>query len=159
MLLEYNPVVSYKQISLEQLFAFLEKVDSTFPIPISRKVDLHTYCEKLYAKAHMECIVNDDMIESLVAGYITNTINNMAYIALVGTLPEAKGRGYATQLLSRFIASAKEANLSGVHLYTAYTNHAAIHLYQKLGFVPYHMKDELRPDDRHFVYWIKKEQL
>lgn len=139
----------------EMIEKFLRKVDNTFPVALSAKQNLYEYAQKLYDKATLctECKAGE--IISLVAGYTKNTIDNKAYIAVVATLPEEQGNGFASKLIQEFIEKSKEEGLYTIHLYSA--SQSAIELYQKLGFTEWEIKDEPRKDAIHLIYYFDTE--
>lgn len=141
----------YTAFTVEQLRDFLVQVDHTFPIPLSQKQDLSDYARKLWEKATLCYELRGDRIISLVAGYTENVQNNIGYIAVVATLPEARGQHLASLLVQRFIRICREHRLSAVHLYTTPDNHAAKRLYRRLGFVNWELPDEPRPQDTHLI--------
>ncbi len=139
-------------ITEKQLYDFLKKVDNTFPVPISEKQNLLKYAEKLLKKATLCCKFEDEEIVSMVAGYTDNLTDNIAYIALVVTVEEAQGKGYAKKLIEEFINSCKEKGIMAVHLYTHPTNEKAIKMYKGLGFGICVPENERRPNDVHLIY-------
>lgn len=144
-------------VTKRQLQVFLCKVDNLFPVSISQKQDIHQYACKLYNKATLCVEKIDNRIVSMVAGYTDNLEKNMAYIALVATLPEFKGKGLAMSLIRQFIDICILKSVTAVHLYTDRSNFAAINMYKKLGFEELLLKDEPRPNDLHFIYYLKNE--
>lgn len=144
-------------INLENLKAFLQAVDKSFPIPLSQKQDLSKLAEKFIDKATLCYAEEEGRITALVAGYTENAINDIAYISVVATLPEKQGRGLASGLVAEFISRAREKDLRAVHLYTAQSNLGAIRMYHKLGFVEWVYEGESRPNDLHLIYYIKGE--
>jgi GNAT superfamily N-acetyltransferase len=56
------------------------------------------------------------------------------YIDDLTTVPEARGRGYASQLLEWLVGHAKAQRCAAVHLDTGYGRHDAHRLYLKVGF-------------------------
>lgn len=144
-----------ERLSVDRIYGFLEKVDKTFPIALSEKTDLHQFALKLYNNATLCTVEEDNQIVAMVAGYTENTINSVAYISMVATLPGYKGKGYARQLVSEFIERAKSKRLKAVHLYTVRNNTAAVALYNSLGFVEWHLENEKRPEDIHLIYYLK----
>ncbi|MBS6722747.1 MAG: GNAT family N-acetyltransferase [Clostridiales bacterium] len=142
----------------EQLQSFLKNVDNLFPVPISSKQNLKLYTRKLIQKATI-CYEEDKRgdIISLVAGYTDGIVNNMAYIALVATLPSYSNKGKTTKLIKEFIKICKKKKIPKIHLYTAATNEIAIHMYKKIGFVNKIIDDEPRPNDVHFFLDIVHE--
>lgn len=143
-----------RKASVEELKLFLKKIDKTFPVPISEKCEIDKYALKLYEKATLCLCYKEKRITSMVAGYTENLIKNQAYISIVATLPEARKMGLATELVKQFITISQFSKCELVHLYAVPTNKAAIHLYQKLGFLEWHIENELRPNDIHFVYYL-----
>ena len=146
-----------KRIEKEKIEIFLSEVDKLFPTPLSKKQNLKDYASKLSEQADIFISLEDEKIMALVAGYIRNSVDEMVYISVVATLPEAQGKGLASGLFKEFIHSAEKNNKSAVHLYTDVSNKTAIHLYEKIGFVKYECENESRPDDVHLIYYIKKE--
>lgn len=88
---------------LDSVEAFLRKVDRDFPVPLSQRVDLEQYAAKVVSKATL-CIQWDGGdIVSMVAGYTDDVIDDMAYITMVATLSDARGKGVASRLLGQFL--------------------------------------------------------
>lgn len=140
--------------SANEIYEFLIKIDDSFPIPLSEKVNLKEYSIKLSTQATILTKKNDENIVALVAGYTKNLINNSAYICVVGVLENYRGRGFAAQLVNEFIELCKKKNILSVNLYTHKTNNNAIKLYKKIGFNI--MDNNIdRPCDLHLVYEIK----
>ncbi len=140
----------------EQLLRFLQKVDNSFPVPLSKKVHLLEYADKLISLSDIYAEIKDGKILSAVIGYNKNVENKIAYISIVATVKEAQGKGLAKGLIKRFIEDCKNKGMVCVHLYTHTTNNIAIKMYRDMGFVDYEVENELRPDDVHLVYWIKE---
>lgn len=139
-------------IAFDPIYAFLVKVDRMFPTALSAKTGIREYALKLSQNATL-CVVEErGEIVSMVAGYTENTVDQMAYISLVATLPGYRRRSYARDLVLEFIRIAGSKRLRAVHLYTAKGNLAAIRLYSGLGFVPWYPEQEQRPGDVHFIY-------
>lgn len=143
------------EITCEQLKVFLNAVDKDFPIPLSQKQDLTALADKFYQYGTLFAEVDGGKIVSLVAGYTDNVINDRAYLSVVATLEEGRGRGLAPRLVNRFIDFARSKGLNAVHLYTDKSNIVAIEMYKKLGFEVVCDDNEPRPDDVHFIYYLK----
>lgn len=93
---------------------FLRKVDSSFPVALSQKQNLHSFAAKLHDKATLCVEFHNQKILGMVAGYIKNTIGNRAYITVVATLEEAQRRGLAGKLMKEFMIICKEEGLEAV---------------------------------------------
>lgn len=139
----------------EQIKRFLEKVDRTFPVPLSKKQDLAQFAQKLQEKATLCAVENGGEVLSMTAGYTENLVNGLAYISIVATVPEAQGNGYGERTVRAFLAACAQKHLRGVHLYAVAGNEPALSLYRKLGFEIWEMPDEPRPDDVHLIYYIQ----
>lgn len=145
------------QMGISLVEDFLKSVEALFPTPLSQRQNLSNYAQKLVDKATLCVSVDKERIVSMVAGYTDNLEKNMAYIALVATLPEFKGKGLATSLIRQFIDICISKSVTAIHLYTDRSNFAAINMYKKLGFEEWLLKDEPRPNDLHFIYYLKNE--
>ena len=97
-------------LSEKQIYNFLIDVDSSFPVPLSQKQDLFDYAKKLKEKATLVPIICDEKIAAMVAGYTENIIDNIAYISILATVNEARGRGYAQKVLQEFIQICRNLN-------------------------------------------------
>lgn len=140
--------------SIEQLLRFLMDVDDQFPIAISKKQNLDSLAAKLHSKATLCTAIDGDEIVSMAAGYTDHVVENMAYLSILATRKEYKGKGLAEQLVNEFISIARDKHLIAVHLYAVHENLPAVKLYEKLGFVPYTMENEPRPRDLHLIYHL-----
>ena len=142
-------------LTKKHLIDFLFTIDKDFPIPLSDKVNIVEYAEKLMDKADLVVDMEKDSIRGLVAGYTENIIDNSAYIALVGVRDEFRGQGIAKQLVTTFIEMCREKSIQSINLYTHQTNTSAIKMYETLGFEIYDMQDEVRTQDIHYIYYLK----
>lgn len=140
--------------SSTEIYDFLIKIDDSFPIPLSEKVNLKVYSIKLATQATILTKKIDENIVALVAGYTDNLTNNSAYVSVVGVLDKYRGKGLATELINGFICECKQKNISSVNLYTHKTNISAIKMYKKMGFFIDDAEIK-RPDDIHLIYKIK----
>ena len=142
----------------EEIFDFLKAVDTAFPVPLSEKQSLEALAHKFCEKATVCYEKRQGKIVCLVAGYTKEITDNMAYISVVATLPDVRGKGYAQRLVRQFLEICEGENIAAVHLYTDKSNAAAIALYKKLGFVFYTADNEPRPEDVHLIYYINGEK-
>ena len=142
--------------NIPQLHKFLSTVDKLFPVPLSQKQNLQDFAIKLSEKANIHCIMQEDIIVSMVVGYTKNLTDNIAYISVVATLPEYQGKGYAKKLLSEFIEDCKSKAIKAVHLYTSVINTSAISMYKNFGFEEWVLSNESRPNDLHLIYTLMR---
>ena len=140
-----------KEIEKEKFSDFIKKINYDFPIPVSDKVDLKEYCEKLWEKADLVAAVQDGEIQGLVAGYTNDLSNGSAYISLVGVSEEFRNQGLGKKLVYQFTLICKEKQIRSVNLYTHKTNQAAIKMYEGLGFEVDSEGNQSRMDDIHFI--------
>lgn len=138
-------------VEKDELLSFLRSVEALFPVPLSEKVDLEEYADKLLDRACLVVERADGEIAGLAAGYVEHLTGDFAYVAVVGVRPEHQRKGIARSLVSRFVELCRAKGLKGVHLYTDASNAPAIRMYEKLGFGVVHPKGDPRADDVHFV--------
>lgn len=142
-----------KTLSKDSLLKFLQKVDCDFPVPLSKKVDLCEYALKLIDNATIFYRDEEGQIVSLIAGYTNGS--EMAYIAILATQRQFRGKKYAESLLNEFISFCKGKKLKAVHLYAVESNKKAVALYEKIGFSKWVCDDEPRPNDLHLILYLK----
>lgn len=141
-------------VTFEEVYDFLNKVDTSFPIPLSEKQDLKTFSEKLITKGTLCAATDAGKIVSMVGGYTENIIDNKAYISIVATLDEYAGRGFAKKLIKEFICICKDKKIEAVHLYAVPSNLVAVNMYKSIGFSEWNREDEPRKEDLHLIYHI-----
>lgn len=142
------------KITVVQIERFLREVDATFPVPLSQKQDLHEFAIKLFERATVCCVTEQEEIAAMVAGYTDHLTDNMAYISIVATRGSFQGRGYAARLIGEFMEICRQKEVDAVHLYVVPSNLGALRLYEKMGFVPWQMPNETRPSDLHMIYYF-----
>ncbi len=141
-------------VTFEEVYDFLNKVDKLFPTPLSEKQDLKTFSKKLISKGTL-CVASDEgKIVSMVGGYTENIIDNKAYISVVATLEEYTGRGFAKKLIKEFICMCKDKKIEAVHLYAVPSNLVAVNMYKSIGFSEWDRDEEHRKEDLHLIYRI-----
>lgn len=151
-------VCDKKRLTEKQLVDFLLKIDEDFPIPLSDKVNIVEYAKKLLDKANLIADIEGDSIRGLVAGYTQDIVGESAYISLVGVKSEFRAQGIGKQLVKKFMDVCVAKEIKSVNLYTHQTNVAAIKMYTTLGFDIYKMKEEVRTQDIHYIYYFKNSR-
>lgn len=140
-----------KKIDYMELYTFLEKIDKDFPVPLSKKVNLKEYTAKLSRYAYIISAENENTLVGIVAGYLDNLEDNLAYISLLGVCKEERNKGIAKHLIDLFLQSCEKKKVRGVHVYAVEKNISAMKTYRKAGFIKYSCEKELRPDDEHLI--------
>ena len=118
----------------EKLFCFLKQIDGTLPVPLSERVNLRNYAEKVLQFGQCITIEESGNIVAAVLFYCNDFQTKKAYITLLGTLPEYEGKGYATKLLKAAEEVAGRNGMRIMNLETERTNQKAISLYCKCGY-------------------------
>lgn len=114
---------------------FLEEVDYDFISPLSSVANLPDLAAKYSRYATLCCEEQDGRIIAMAAGYTENTTDNIGYISLVAALKSHRHKGMCTRLVADFLNVARSKGLTAVHVYTHYSNPAAVAMYRKNGFV------------------------
>lgn len=118
----------------QQIFDHLTLCDATFTPPLSQRVDIGDYATRLTAHALRFEAWNEGTLIGLVAAYPDHAHARM-FITNVSVLPQWRGHGVATELITRCGHVARELGMRSVMLELAMDNVAARRLYDKLGFV------------------------
>jgi ribosomal protein S18 acetylase RimI-like enzyme len=117
-----------------QLLAHLQACDAAFVPPLSQRVDLPAYADKLGAKARRVEAWQGDQLAGLIAMY-ANADTGTGFITNVSVLPARQGRGLAGELLQRTLVLARDLGLNKVALEVHRDNTPALKLYRQHGFL------------------------
>lgn len=70
--------------SFEDLYKFLLKIDSSFPVKLSDKCSIQQYVDKLISLGTLVIEKRNGEIVGIVGGYINDDNSKLAYISIVG---------------------------------------------------------------------------
>lgn len=121
--------------SAAQIAEHLGRCDADFVPPLSARVDIGSYAEKIASKAMRFEAWADGLLLGLVAAYCNDREHGIAYITSVSVLKAWTGQGIAARLLDQCVEHALASGLQRVSLEVASDNAPAINLYEKSGFV------------------------
>lgn len=117
----------------DAILYFLKEIDRDFEPPLSAKIEIESYVDKILAHAELVMMKNsENEVIGLVVLYCNDKITYRAYISLVGVKRSFRGLGKAQEMVKQaiHIARAKGMRVVGIHS----NNPIAISLYEKLGF-------------------------
>lgn len=154
-MIQYH-MINQKNIYTEnqKMKEFILKIDNLFPAPLSKKVNISEYCEKILNKGIVIVAKNiDNQIVGILTGYTNDEINKLAYISILCTLPEYQNQHIGTQLLNIFTNIAKENGMKKIFLHTHKENENAISFYKKNNF----MIDRIIKPNYNYSITLSKE--
>jgi ribosomal protein S18 acetylase RimI-like enzyme len=121
------------EASEDDLLLHLQRVDADFIPPLSARVPLGAYAQRLRERARREEAWSGDVLVAMVAGYV-NHPGDDGYITNVSALPAARGRGVVSRLLARWLDRAAAAGARSVGLHVHPDQAPAVRLYLRHGF-------------------------
>lgn len=121
--------------SVGQITEHLLHCDADFFPPLSERVEIAEYANKIASKAMRFEAWSGGVLVGLAAAYCNDQKNRIAYITSVSVLPDWMGKGIASNLVLRCVDYAKAAQMRQICLEVASDNLPAIRLYEKSGFV------------------------
>ncbi|MBU0689897.1 MAG: GNAT family N-acetyltransferase [Gammaproteobacteria bacterium] len=120
--------------SASKLAEHLQQCDADFVPPLSERIAIVGYANKLSVKAtRFEAWLEDKLI-GLVAAYCNDQESRHAFISSVSVLHTWQGKGIADSLLKLCLAHAEKTGMRRIDLEVAADNKAAIALYKRNGF-------------------------
>lgn len=120
--------------SAAQIAEHLLRCDADFVPPLSGRVEINVYAEKISIKAmRFEAWLGGTLV-GLVAAYCNDQDKHIAYITSVSVLKEWMGKGIAARLMNLCIEYAKTSAMRQISLEVASGNTPAIRMYEKNGF-------------------------
>lgn len=118
-----------------QLVDLLKIFGDLLPDPLSERVDLSTYAEKLQRNAEIALAYQNEQIVGFLIMYANDNDTRKAHIPLITVLQSYRGRGIGKVLISRAIALARQRKMLNLWLTVDDDNKVAQHVYSQLRFV------------------------
>jgi ribosomal protein S18 acetylase RimI-like enzyme len=122
------------QPSLNELTEFLQRIDADVVPPLSSRVRLQEYSEKLNRSA--DCIVAelDHRVVGLCAMYCNDQATREGFISLIAVDAQLRRMGLGASLLEKGLELALNKGMERTLLETHVANHKAISLYRSKDF-------------------------
>ena len=146
------------------LLSYLIRVNDSFGVPLTQKVQLPDYISKLLRLGCVLVMIEGDEILSCVAFYCNDMENRIAYCVLVSTVPQAQGKGYARLLINEMIKICKSKSF--VSIETSSINPIAIALYIYFTILVNNSLDALSYNELfiksyhdYYNYWMSRRLM
>lgn len=140
-------------MDINKVIDFFRAVDTEFPIPLSKRINIQEYSEKLCNKGDIFITSSDeDEIAGLIAGYITHAEGDLGYISIIAVKQKYRKQGIAVELVKQFLDRAKTLGKKGVHVYTYKSNLPARNMYYRCGFKDCDKIKQDRLEEIHMEY-------
>lgn len=117
--------------------------DAAFTPPLSEKVDIAAYAEKMHQRAVNFEAWDGDVLVGLVNAYLNNQVTRVGFITNVSTLPTHTGQGIAARLLSQCLDFARQEAFRSIGLEVNRHSDGAVRLYERHGFVVTGMEQDM----------------
>lgn len=121
--------------TVAELAGHLRSCDADFLPPLSERVVIESYADKIARKATRFEAWSGGTLVGLVAVYGDDRERRSAFITNVSVLGPWTGQGVAARLLARSVEHARDSGMRRVVLEVSGSNAAAVRLYEKAGFV------------------------
>lgn len=129
-----NLDIKQNSISLDELLVIHYLCDEDFIPKLSSRVNIGNYCNKLLSKADIISLHLNEKLVGVLAIYLNDFINKVAFISSVCILKEYRGLGFSKILLEKAFDISKEKKFLKIKLEVGKNNLPAITLYKNFGF-------------------------
>jgi len=116
------------------LLEFLNSIDKLLPVPLSERVNLSEYTDKIINCGKVLSIKDGKEIKAAALFYCNDVKTGKAYITLLATRSSAQKKGFAKKLLDGTEKYCKDHSMKTIALDTDISNTSAIALYSKCGY-------------------------
>ena len=120
--------------SSSQVADHLRCCDAQFVPPLSARVDIPSYAQKIVGHATRFEAWSDGTVVGIVAAYFNDAAGQVAHITNVSVVPAWTGRGLAAALVRQCIDHGRRSGMLSISLEVAADNAAARRLYEQAGF-------------------------
>lgn len=128
------PQIARNRGDAAQVAAHFDACDAQFIPPLSARVDLGAYIERIVRHAERFEAWSGQQLTGLVAAYCNDEQRCRAFITSVSVLPAWQGHGIASRLLRECVQFVRSAGFESIELEVHEANDAALGLYRKHGF-------------------------
>ena len=118
---------------IRDLIVFLNKINASFPVPLSEKIQIEEYAQKVLLLGIVIKIEHNNEIVGVVTGYANNNVSG-GYISVLGVSENHRGQKIGSRLLEAFIDEAKIEGMKQISLFAHKDNHNALKMYLNRGF-------------------------
>ena len=132
-----------KTALVEDIYSHLKECNYNFIPPLDEKVNIMNYSKKIYEKAITFEAWDEKILIGLIATYLNDAGNKMAFITNVSTIKTYMGNGIASELMKMCISYSKSQNFNEINLEVSSKNTDALNLYKKYGFVKNKEEDSI----------------
>lgn len=113
---------------------YIEVYDTDFYIPLSTRVDMEVFSQKLSDLSTTFFVVKDGVVGGLICSYFYQPETKKGFITLVHTKHEYRGQHLSVYLLDALKKYAVDKGFECVDLFVSKQQVAAYNLYLKHGF-------------------------
>ena len=131
-----------KTANAADILLHLQECDESFVSPLSQKVKLPAYAEKIESNAVTFEAWQDSTLAGLIAAYFNDSGSGIGFITNVSVSPDQTGKGIASSLMKRCTTYARDHGFNKIQLEVAAGNTAAVELYKKFNFSEISLKDD-----------------
>lgn len=125
--MEIKEIVENSEIKM----AF-DSIKMAFP-DLHMRVNIDEYINKICSNANVFTICEDEAYYGFCAVYMNDSIRKEAYITLIGTHPQIRGKGYGNLLFNRVEKEAREKGMKNIRLEVNKKNDVALCFYKRNG--------------------------
>lgn len=122
-----------KTIEVERLTSFLNDIDEDFIPPMSKKISIPDYAQRLKDKAELLIALSGDQVVGLVGFYCNDPARKNGYLSILGVKKEFRQSGIGTKLLQTAIDTIRGTGIEKILLETVVAELKAP-FYAKHGF-------------------------
>ena len=127
-------VFDNKKCNKEDIAKFILEQDKMFSVPLSERIDIKKFIEKIVSKAIIIKAVSKNDIIAMSAFYANDQVNFKSYLTFLAVDNRYRNNGIANNLIDIMFDVLKEKEMLSVELTTGISNIAARRLYEKKGF-------------------------
>jgi ribosomal protein S18 acetylase RimI-like enzyme len=137
-------VIDYKikKASQKDIFLHLESCDYLFVPPLSYKVNLQDYSQKLFEKSETFEAWHEKKLVGLIAVYFNDRQSKKGFVTNVSVLENHNNKGIASQLIKMTKEYGHNNDFTKISLEVHTQNSNAIALYKKHHFEIEHEEEE-----------------
>ena len=123
------------KLETSEIVSIMHLVGEQLPDPLCERVNIFDYTQKLLKNGSIYIVFNtQDNPVGIMGFYANNQITKVAYLTIIGLLPEARGKGIGNKLMKFLFTESHRLGMKKISLNVNQSNRQAIKLYKQQGF-------------------------
>ena len=135
----------------DRITAYLKKIDTIFPVPMSSRVDIEAHARKVLSRGVVFTAEINGNIVGILLGYANDQLNGCGYLGTLGVSEAYRNMKIGARLVRRMKEYSREQGMHMLVVHAHRDNTKALRFYRNNGFAETDEDNKPYPESVCFV--------